>query len=164
MLSVELPVEWQAEQWVTQATVTNWRLHTNQPPRLQQLGCEVFQLTENLKWCEHDRFIWLLQKQEGVYWLSQYRRDDPAAMGSSRNWRGSLMQRFRADGQVIMIYQSEHHPRQLETFVNLRYQAREPQFMELSHGRFYLSLQNPTEDIFIYARVEGTLVVSAAAL
>lgn len=164
MLATDLPLEWNAQLWSSQTSLTLWRLNTHNAPRLQQLGCDVDERITNLSWCEQGPYLWLLQQHSDAYWLSQYRRHEGTDFAQPSDWRGILMQQFTTQGQRIVIYQSERHPRQFERFLKLRHQARQPQFTELSHGRFYLSLQNPREDVFIYARSQGSLLLSALAL
>lgn len=161
MLSADLPEYWHAEAWSTQETTVLWRLTPTQQPRLEHLECQVFQLSNQLSWCEKGTSLWLLQKLDDVYWLSEFRKARRTSLDEQQDWRGTKLQQFSAQGESLTIYDNPHHPKQLENYIHLRHRGRNPQFTELSHGRFYLSLQNPREDIFVYARTQGLLLVSA---
>ena len=161
MLGNELPAEWNALEWAVQATVTHWQLAVKHPPQLEVLGCQVSRWMPHFSWCESGESLWLLQQLNDVYWLSEFRHAPTKELPATSNWRGLRLQRFSAQGQIIEVHRSPHHPQQLESFLKLRHQLRKPKMMELSHGRFYMSLQNPTEEVFIYQRAEGTLLVSA---
>ncbi|WP_258808488.1 hypothetical protein [Pseudidiomarina sp. CB1] len=161
MLAVDLPSEWLAEVWSTQATSTVWRLALAQTPRLEQLDCQTMTIKALLSWCEKDSSLWLMQQLDGVYWLTEYRRTSLSTSVVQSDWRGTRLQQFSAQGQTVAIYQNNYHPKQLERYLKLRHSGRHPIFTELSHGRFYVSLQKPSEDIFVYARTQGSLLVSA---
>lgn len=160
MLSVDLPDQWHAELWSAQETTTLWRLGAAQEPHLEHFECKVFQF-KLLAWCEKGASLWLLQNIDGSYWLTEFRKTRQVSVVEQQDWRGIKLQQFSAQGKLITIYESPYHQRQLKNYINLRHQGRKPQFTELSHGRFYLSLQNPSEDIFVYARNQGLLLVSA---
>ncbi|WP_417691281.1 hypothetical protein [Pseudidiomarina sp.] len=160
MLVIDLPAEWGAVEWSVQETMTHWQLAVQHPPQLELLGCQVSRWMSHFAWCETGESLWMLQKLNDVYWLSELRSSPATKRPATSNWRGVKLQHFKTQGQIIEVYRSPHHPKQLESFIKLRHQVRKPKLMELSHGRFYLSLQNPTEDVFIYQRASGTILVS----
>lgn len=160
MLATELPTQWHAELWSRQETSAIWRLAPTQQPDLNEINCNALRIAEGLHGCEVSGSYWLMQEIDGVYWLTEFRASSPVADVVLNDWRGRKIQQFTTQGRQLTIYQNRHHPRQLESFIAFRQQSRNPTFRELSHGRFYLSLQRPVEDIFIFVREQGCLLVS----
>lgn len=160
MLSAELPANWQAQEWSTQGNSTLWQITSPSPPVLNHLGCEVTEEAGLITWCMHEHTLWLLTREGETYWLSAYQREKPTSV-TSRSWYGEELQSFRTDGQEIAVYRNQFGVQQIQRFINLRHTHRNPQFTELSHGRFYLALQNPLEHVFIYTNADGSVLVSA---
>lgn len=147
-----------------QQTHSTWRISYPQSPQLTVLGCDIKELPEVGFWCEHQGRIWLLQKQHDDYWLTRFSAAQAMPSQLSNSWRGTQLQKLISQGQVLRVYLSKQHPKQLLQFVEFRYRGRAPRLLELSHGRFHLSLQKPTEDLFLYAQGGQTLVLSARAV
>lgn len=163
MFALDLPVAWQAELWSQQQTTTHWHIDATTVPKLTELGCTEVVTFGALSWCEHDASLWVLFTERGTLWLSRYRRSAQVPQYMD-DWRGSPLQQFSAEGQQISVHLSPHHPQQFHRLMRFRFAHRKPQIRELSHGRFYLSLQEPHEDVFIYAQQQGSLLVSALKL
>ncbi|MFC0444166.1 hypothetical protein ACFOD1_07830 [Pseudidiomarina halophila] len=158
---MDLPMDWQGELLARQPTHSIWRVSYPQPPQLEKLGCAVNELPQVGFWCEHQGSLWLLQKQQDDYWLTRFSASQTMPSKINQNWRGAQLQKLLSEGQELSIYLSKQHPEQLLQFVKFRHRGREPRLLELNHGRFHLSLQKPTEDLFLYSHGGQTLVVSA---
>ncbi|MDN7125703.1 hypothetical protein [Pseudidiomarina terrestris] len=159
---MDLPLDWQGELLVEQSSHQTWRIISPDTPQLHLIGCQVTELTNLGFWCEHRGAMWLLQQHQGQYWLTRLVR--AKTQPSPSDWRGLPLQELASEGQQITIHLSKQHPQQLFQFAQFRYQSRKPRLLELSHGRFYLSLQLPTEDLFLYQQGSQTLVVSAGTV
>ncbi|CAB0152020.1 hypothetical protein PSI9734_02368 [Pseudidiomarina piscicola] len=158
---LDLPLNWQGELLSTQGPQQIWRIERPALPDLAVLGCQVEELPAVGFWCEHRGVMWLLQSQGEEIWLTRVSMVANTAQQSAHNWRGRQLQSVKDRGQQLNIYWSQQHPQQLYQFVQFRYLSRRPRLLELSHGRFYLSLQRPIEELFLYVQNGSTLVLSA---
>lgn len=156
---MELPLDWQGELLAEQHSHRTWHISYPSQPQLEALPCQVTELVSVGFFCEYQGAMWLLQEQNGENWLTRFSRRDKAL--AQPDWRGEPVQELTSEGQMLRVYLSNQHPKQLYQFVQFRYQGRAPRLMELSHGRFYLSLQLPAEELFLYQQGTRTLVVSA---
>ncbi|RUO57335.1 hypothetical protein [Pseudidiomarina insulisalsae] len=161
MFAIDLPPDWQATVWSEQRSQTIWQLRRGALPSLTQLGCQPVHQFARFSWCEVNHQLWVLQESAGQFWLTRYRRLPKPTVAPRNNWRGRLLQQFNGQGKSIEVFLNKHHIKQLRSFVELRFTHRRPQFLELDHGRFYLALQNPVEDIFIYPHGDELLLLSA---
>ncbi|MGQ4277646.1 hypothetical protein ACQ5ES_11410 [Pseudidiomarina sp. E22-M8] len=161
---MDLPLNWQGELLAQQPSHVTWRISHPQQPQLTVLGCDVQELPAVGFWCEHQGKMWLLQKQQNDYWLTQFSATAKRSSFTHSNWRGKQLQQLLSEGQVLSVYLSKQHPTQLLQFVEFRHRGRAPRLLELDHGRFHLSMQHPTEELFLYPQGGQTLVVSALAV